>query len=181
MNLKPSKHLRIDAYPDADFASLYGYEDITEPTCTRSRTGFIINVSDCPVLWQSKLQTETALSTMEAEIVALASCCRELFPIIDLVDLIGESVGLSREGSVKMHVSIHEDNAGALVLANTKPPQYTPRSKHYAIKTNWFREQIITRGIEVVKIDTKDQLGDVFTKSLPQATFEHLRKKILGW
>ena len=34
MNLKPSKHLRIDAYLDADFACLYRYKDITEPTCT---------------------------------------------------------------------------------------------------------------------------------------------------
>ncbi len=100
-------------------AGLYGYENITEPICTQSRTGFIHNNSHCHVLWQSKLQTETALSTMEAEIVALASCCCELFPIIDLVDLIGESVGLSREGTVKMHVSTHEDNAGALVLVNT--------------------------------------------------------------
>ncbi len=73
-----------------------------------------------------------------------------------------------------MHVSIHENNTGDLVLVNTKPLQNTPQSKHYAIKTNWFREQIITLGIEVVKIDTKDQLGDVFTKSLPQVTFEHL-------
>ncbi len=89
---------------------------------------------------------------MEAEIVALASCCCELFPIIDLVYLIGESVGLTREGAVNMHVSIYEDNAGALVLANFKPPQYTPQSEHYAIKTNWSREQIITHGIEVVKI-----------------------------
>ena len=57
--------------------------------------------------------------------------------------------------STSMHVSIHEDNAGALVLAETLPPQFTPRSKHYAIKTIWFREEIVKRGIKLLKIDTK--------------------------
>eukprot|EP00984_Skeletonema_dohrnii_P028999 scaffold19288_cov79-Skeletonema_dohrnii-CCMP3373.AAC.1 len=41
--------------------------------------------------------------------------------------------------------------AGAMILAQTIPPEYTPRSKHYAIKTNWFREQIVKRGIELMK------------------------------
>ena len=80
-----------------------------------------------------------------------------------------------------MNVSIHEDNAGALILAETLPPQYTPRSKHYAIKTVWFREAIVKRGIKLVKIDTVEQLGDIFTKSLPRVAFEYLRKKLMGW
>ena len=33
----------------------------------------------------------------------------------------------------QMNVSIHEDNAGALLLASTLPPQFTPRSKWYHI------------------------------------------------
>eukprot|EP00804_Cyclotella_cryptica_P007048 CCRYP_019910-RA/>CCRYP_019910-RA protein AED:0.20 eAED:0.20 QI:0/-1/0/1/-1/0/1/0/80 len=80
-----------------------------------------------------------------------------------------------------MNVSIHEDNAGALVLAETLPPQFTPRSKHYAIKTIWFREQIVLRGIRLFKIDTVEQLGDMFTKGLPRPTFEYLRRKLSGW
>jgi hypothetical protein len=82
--LNPSGKLTVDAYPDADFAGLYGYEDVTDPANVKSRTGFLITVSDCPVVWVSKLQTETALSTMEAEIIALAHCCRELFPVVDI-------------------------------------------------------------------------------------------------
>ena len=146
----------------------------------KSRTGYVINVADCPVHWQSKLQTETALSTMEAEIVALAHSCQELFPIMDMVSSIGPVVGLE-VGDTSMNVSIHEDNAGALILAETLPPQYTPRSKHYAIKTVWFREAIVKRGIKLVKIDTVEQLGDIFTKSLPRVAFEYLRKKLMGW
>ena len=179
--LDPCKELRIDSYPDADFAGMYGHEVITDPSCVKSRTGFIITVAHCPVLWVSKLQTETALSTMEAEIIALAHSCRELFPIINIVVELGKVVGLPTKDLTTMHVSIHEDNAGALILAETIPPQHTPRSKYYAIKTIWFREEIQKRGIKLLKIDTVEQLGDLFTKGVPRVTFEYLRKKIMGW
>jgi hypothetical protein len=172
--------LTIDNYPDADFAGLYGHEKSTDPASAKSRTGFVITVAGCPVLWQSKLQTETALSTMEAEIVALAHSCRELFPVMDLVSRLGPAVGLDG-GETNMNVSIHEDNAGALILAQTLPPQYTPRSKHYHIKTVWFREEIVKRGINLVKIETVEQLGDIFTKGLGKVTFEYLRMKLMGW
>ena len=178
--LNPSKELKIDCYPDADFAGMYGHEKPTDPACVKSRTGYTITVADCPVIWQSKLQTETALSTMEAEIIALAHSCKELFPIMDMVEFLGKEVGLPIQDTT-MKVSIHEDNAGALVLAETLPPQFTPRSKHYASKTIWFREEIFKRGIKLLKIDTCDQLGDMFTKGLPRAGFEYLRKRLMGW
>ena len=179
--MKPTGELKVDAYPDADFAGLYGYEKSSDPTCTKSRTGFCITVSDCPLVWISKLQRETALSTMEAETNALSHCCRELFPVMDLVKEIGSVVDLPTKDLTSMHVSVHEDNAGALVLAETLPPQFTPRSKYYAIKTVWFREEIMKRGVKLFKIDTVDQLGDILTKGLPRATFEHLRFKLMGW
>ena len=118
---------------------------------------------------------------MEAEINALAHCCRELFPVIDVVGEVGSAVGLTADNLKSMHVSVHEDNAGALILAETIPPQFTPRSKYYAIKTVWFREEIVKRGIKLLKIDTQEQLGDIFTKGLPRATFEYLRMKLMGW
>ena len=84
-------------------------------------------------------------------------------------------------GETTMKLSVHEDNSGALVLAKTLPPQFTPRSKYYAIKTIWFREEIHKRCVQLLKIDTVEQLGDIFTKGLVQVTFEYLRKKIIGW
>ena len=181
MILTPSGQIDIDAYPDADFAGLYGYEDVQDPVCVRSRTGYIIMVANCPILWKSSLQTETATSTMEAEIIALSNCCRELFPIMELDKAIASAIDMRQENSPRMHVTIHEDNSGALILANTLPPQFTPRSKHYAIKTIWFREKIVEYGIDVVAIDTKLQRGDIFTKMPPAAVFEFLRKLIQGW
>ena len=118
---------------------------------------------------------------MEAEVVAFVACCRELFLIIDIVDQVGTVLHLPRDDPCKMHFKVHKDNAGALALLKMKPPQFTTRSKHYAIKTNWFCKQMIARGIEAVKIDTTEQRGDIFTKGLVQATFEYLHKLIMVW
>ena len=68
--------MKIDAHPDADFAGLWGSEDPQDPVSVRSRTGFVICVSDCPVLWVSKLQTE--ISKMEA---VCSSCCHSFSKI----------------------------------------------------------------------------------------------------
>ena len=80
-----------------------------------------------------------------------------------------------------MKVSVRQDNAGALVLAQKLPPEYTPRSKHYHTKTIRFREACVKRGIKLLKIETVEQLGDLFAKSLPKITFEYLRSKLMGW
>ena len=71
-----------------------------------------------------------------------------------------------------MRVSVHEDNLGAWVLAETLPPKFTPRSKYYATKTIWFWEEIHKWGIKLMKIETSEQLGDMFTKGLARPTFE---------
>ena len=75
---------------------------------------------------------------MEAKIVALVHSCRELFPVMDMVGSLGPALGIPA-GDTTMKVSFHEDNAGALILAQTLPPQHTPQSKHYTIKTIWVR------------------------------------------
>ncbi len=82
--LNPSDTFKIDCYPDADFASLWTRDDKHDPHCVRSCTGYVICLANCPVIWKSKLQTEIALSTMEARYVALSSSCRNLFPLIDI-------------------------------------------------------------------------------------------------
>ena len=70
---------------------------------------------------------------------------------------------------------VHEDNVGALTLACLEPRRMTPRSKHYVIKYHWFHEKVadLSQYITLIKIDTKNQLSDLFTKGLPLASFVH--------
>ncbi len=84
-------------------------------------------------------------------------------------------------GKTTMNVFMHEDNPGALVLAKTLPPQFTPRRKYYTVKTIWFHEEIFKRDVQLHKIDTVKQLCDIFTKGLTRFVCEYLQKKIMGW
>ena len=179
--LDPSDDYVIDCYPDADFAGLWGHEHPQDPHCVRSRTGYVITLANCPILWKSKLQTEIALSTMEAEYVALSTACKDLFPVMDLVKELGTAFDLPIRDKSRFHVRVHEDNVGALTLGKLEPRRMTPRSKHYAVKYHWFRSQLEPRGVTLHKIDSAEQLGDIFTKGLGRIAFERLRKKLMGW
>ena len=159
---------------------MYRHEKPTDPTCVKICTGFIVPFSDCTVLCVLKLQTDTALSTMEADIIEMDICCRNLFSIIIISTSLGGAVVLTMVRT-KMNVSIQEYNTGALVLARTFPPQITPCSKYYATKTTWFHEETSKCSIKIFRIDTLEYLGELFTKVLPRSTFEYLPKNIMGW
>ncbi len=87
--MKPSeKLLKIDSFLDTDFA---GHKAMNDPVCVKSRTGYMIMVANCHIMWQSKLLSESALSTMDAKMVALAHSCCEQFPIMDGVSIMGKA------------------------------------------------------------------------------------------
>ena len=74
---------------------------------------------NCPVLWPSRrLQSEIALSTMEAEYVALSTACKDLLPLIHTIRKLCTTVlGLPKDffnSKMHMHIKIHEDNVGAI-------------------------------------------------------------------
>ena len=83
--------------------------------------------------------------------------------------------------SLNMHIKIHEDNAGALTLAGLEPQHMTPHSKHYTIKYHWFWEHVHSRWVQLLKIESRNQLGDLFVKGLPAPAFIHLRSLLMGW
>jgi hypothetical protein len=122
---------------------------------------------------------------MEVEYVALSTpSCRDLFPPIDVTKEICSVFSLEKHifnKHANLHIKIHKDSVGALALGKLEPRRMTPRSKHYAIKYHWFREQIGPRQIELIKFDTNDQLGDLFTKGLTSVKFSTLQKKLMGW
>lgn len=181
MILTPSEgNISINCYVDADFAGLWKVTEVTDPHCVRSRTGFIIFVNECPVIWKSRLQSLTSLSTMESEYIALSDSCRELLPLQDVVNELVDYFNLPHDSLCGVSTTIHEDNESCRRLANLPLPQITKRSKHIAVRFHWFREKVGTNWT-IIPIDTKDQLADLFTKGLCLETFEFLRKQILGW
>jgi hypothetical protein len=50
-----------------------------------------------------------------------------------------------------------------------------------SVPRNHMRELIKKSKIKLMKIETVEQLGDIFTKALPRVQFEYLQKNLMGW
>jgi hypothetical protein len=180
MIIQPSADLSLDLFVDADFAGLWGSEKPDDSMSVKSRTGYIIMIGGTPVIWSSKLQTEIALSTCEAEYIALSTAMRTLLPLRELLQSLAGSLNIQRDEVTKV-CAVWEDNNAALKLANAQFPNMTPRTKHIAIKYHWFKEHIKEGEIEVREIGTKVQKADIFTKGIAKKEFEEKRAMIMGW
>ncbi len=122
--MKPSEKLmKIDSFPDANLAGMYGHKAMDDPLCVKSITGYKFLVANIPVMWQSKLQSETALSTMEAKNITINHSCCKIFPITDGVSIMGKSTHLPVHNTT-IQMLTHKDNAGALVLMKSLLPQF---------------------------------------------------------
>jgi hypothetical protein len=171
----------MEMFADADFAGLWGAEKPTDSTSAESRSGNLITIGGTPVIWSSKMQTEIAPSTCEAEYIALSTAMKVLLPLRELFKSLSEALKISRDEVAKV-CAVWEDNDAALKLATSQfPPNMTPRTKHIGIKYHWFKEHIVEGEIEVRSIDTKVQKADIFTKGLDRREFENKRKMLMGW
>jgi hypothetical protein len=66
----PKRDQSIEVYADAYFCGSWNKATAPQDINTaKSRTGYIVNFVACPIVWTSKLQTQIALSTTEAEYI----------------------------------------------------------------------------------------------------------------
>ena len=170
----------MDCWVDASHASEWSNKSSTDdPNTARSRMGYVITYAGCPMHWASKMQTEIALSSTEAEYIALSQAMREVIPIIWLLQEASDQ-GISFNNSKpKVHCTIFEDNAGAIEIAQV--PKMRPRTKHLNIKYHHFREEVKKGTISIYHVGTKDQMADIFTKPLEEGLFVKFRQRMIGW
>ena len=129
----------MKAFIDADFAGGFNKSVAKDPASVCSRTGFVIKHASCPIIWKSKLQTEIALLTTEAEYVALSIALREVIPITHLLRELGATMD-APECSKSIKCVMFEDNNSTLELANAN--KMGPRTKHITIKCYHFRARV---------------------------------------
>eukprot|EP00804_Cyclotella_cryptica_P006343 CCRYP_010172-RB/>CCRYP_010172-RB protein AED:0.32 eAED:0.32 QI:0/-1/0/1/-1/0/1/0/373 len=134
---KPDSTRGLEVYVDADFAGCWSSGDVHNPEVVLSRTGYVIMYAGCPITWSSKLKTEIALSTTEAEYIALSQAMRETLPFLNLMQEIG-GVFEFFNPKPKFHCKVFEDNASCIKVAES--PKFTPLTKHIAIKYHHFRK-----------------------------------------
>jgi hypothetical protein len=146
----------------------------------RSRTGFVIFYANCPIIWNSKLQSQIALSSTEAEYLGLSTALREVIPLMELVREMKAQGFNCQATHPKVHCRAFEDKSGALEIATVHKSR--PRTKHMVnVVYHHFRSYINSGDITVHDIDTTQQRADLMTKSVNPVLLQRHRFSIMGW
>ena len=162
--LKGTINLKLN-YGDKDTKPmLIGYSDANwgnDINTRRSTTGYIFYLSGGAISWSSKRQATVALSSTEAEYMALSQTTREA---IWLRTLLAE-LNYPQEGAT----TLFEDNQSAIALA--KNPVHHARSKHIDIQHHYIREKIESKEIDINYMPTDAMIADALTKPLARPKF----------
>jgi len=94
----------------ADFARLWKVEHESDSVCVKSRTEYVLLLGGCPLTWDSRLQTEISLSTVEAEYIAQSTAMRDPLPGRVLLKEIGAKLQLSFCKKSVILSKVWEDN-----------------------------------------------------------------------
>ncbi len=150
----------IIGYTDADWAG-----DLDD---RKSTSGYLFMLCDGAVSWKSQKQRCVALSTAEAEYVAMSAAVQESVWLHQLIsELTDSSLGINP-------VLIYEDNQAAIAMA--KNPQFHGRAKHIEIKHHFICDQIARGIIKLEYCPTSQMIADILTKGLSRDSFSELRK-----
>ena len=178
--LSAIKSLLLEDYVDSDFAGLYRVESPNSEMTAKSRTGYIILLCGCPLVWKSQLQAGIALSTQEAEYTALSQSARSLIPIRNIV---AEAISHLFRGpslSVPRVICVaFEDNNGALSMANNQ--RLTSRTKYYHVNSHWFWGHVKDGTFAVEGVPSTCQNADYLTKPLPLVPYIANRQRVQGF
>ncbi|GKE12711.1 hypothetical protein Tco_1416262 [Tanacetum coccineum] len=133
----------------------------------KSTSGGIQFLGDKLVSWMSKKQDCTAMSSAEAEYVALsASCAQVMWMRTQLKDY----------GFNYIKIPVYCDSQSAIAIS-CNPVQHS-RTKHIHTRYHFIKEQVENYIIKLYFVITEYQLADMFTKSLPEDRFQYLVKRI---
>eukprot|EP00253_Pinus_taeda_P032801 PITA_32801 len=134
----------------------------------KSTSGGAFYMGSRLVSWFSKKQSSIALSTAEAEYVVATSCCTQLLWMMQTLQDI--------QITCTPPISILCDNTSAISIS--KNPVIHSKTKHLPIKYHFLCEQVLEQKVKLEYVPSKEQVADIFIKSLPRETFEYLRQKL---
>ena len=144
----------MNANVDADYAN--SLDD------RRSVTGYVNFMAEGPITWQRKTEAYVALSTMEAEYMALAADTQEAI----WLRMVLEELSVQINGPVVMY----EDNKACQMFADHAGN--FARTKHIDVRYHFVRERLQRGDIQVDYVRTDEQVADIFTKSLSRELFK---------
>ncbi|GKE90242.1 hypothetical protein Tco_1567717 [Tanacetum coccineum] len=149
----------LTAFADADHA---GCQDTR-----RSTSGSIQLLGDRLVSWSSKRQKSAAISSTEAEYIALSGCCAQILWLRSQ---------LTDYGFRLNKIPMYCDNKSAIAFCCNNVQH--SRFKHIDIRFHFIKEHVENGVIELYFVNTEYQLEDIFTKALGRNRIEFLINKL---
>ena len=151
----------IITFSDASFADCKG----SLTTC-----GFVIRVFGDSIVWRTHKQNYVALSTCQAEYVAMSEACQELIALHKTLNYILNKCFYP--------ILLYCDNNSAKSCTETSGNN---KLRHMTeVKEDYVKECVERNFIRIKWIASKDQLADIFTKPLSFKIHERLTKQIMN-
>jgi hypothetical protein len=168
-----TKHLKITYLRDSPILP-FGYSDsdwASDVETRKSTTGYVFIMAGGAVSWKSKLQPTVALSSADAEYMALSASTQEslylrmLCTELQMVTLDHPTV-------------IHADSESAIAMARN--PTTSAANKHIALRHHFTRDHINNGDIVLAYIPTEDNAADLLTKPLSYEAFSKHRDLVIN-
>ena len=160
-----SRRFDFHMFTDADWAG--------DQLSRKSTSGYVGFAAGGPIVWQSKLQTTVATSSMQSEYQCIYSGLQEVLWVRGVT------------GEIKLRLikptPFFIDSQSAQDLAEN--PVFHKKSKHIEIKYHMVREHVDPNQfntIKLVHVHTSQQAADIYTKSLVGLSYMEQRKRNLG-
>ncbi|GJS67233.1 hypothetical protein Tco_0681797 [Tanacetum coccineum] len=157
-------------YPKDSSIALTAFADANHAGCQdtrRSTSGSMQLLGDRLVSWSSKRQKSVAISSTEAEYIALSGCCAQILWMRS--QLTDYGFGFNK-------IPMYCDNKSAIALCCNNVQH--SRSKHIDIRFHFIKEHVENGVIELYFVNTEYQLADIFTKALGRNRIEFLINKL---
>ena len=116
--------------------------------------------------WKSRKQKYVPKASTYAEYVALSDAVSEVKLIKELINIF--------DLKLNNPIKIYEDNIGAINISNYG--NFTKNSKHIEIHYHFVHECVKEKEIEIVKVNSNENIADIFTKALCKEKFTNFRE-----
>ncbi|KAF4144606.1 Reverse transcriptase (RNA-dependent DNA polymerase) [Phytophthora infestans] len=156
-----SESVVMDAFCDADHQSC--------PETSRSVTGYLLRLHGNTWMWKSHGQRRVTEDTCSSELVACCECTKMVVWARELVLELGFS-------GQELQVPIHCDNQSAIAVVACNGN--TSRVRHMAKHARFINEYIQAKELDLVYVQSAENLADIFTKALGPAEFERQRSRL---
>ena len=129
----------------------------------KSIGGYTFLLNGAAISWVSKKQSPVALSSTEAEYMALTQAVKESIWLQGLLRDLGAKRNLEEMQNINV------DNQVAIALARNA--EFHARTKHIDIQYHFVREHLEKKTISLTYNPTTEMTADIFTKGLPHPSF----------